>query len=80
MLRPSGTVQVDSGAAKRFIRSSLWEANQEGTPSQSKGGDSRESGVPIKRGDVLGSRKAGEGNKQGSARKKRKIDTEKIDR
>lgn len=35
---PLGGVEVNSSAAKRFIRSALWEAEKDG-PSQEEGGD-----------------------------------------
>jgi hypothetical protein len=54
----TGGVQIDSGAAKRFIRSSLWEAKEEGSPARNK----------------LGGREEGEGSRQGNARKRRKVD------
>ena len=54
-------IQIDSGAAKRFIRSSLWEADQDGSRAQGK--------------------RAEEGaSKQGSAKKKRKKDTDSEER
>lgn len=54
---------MDSAAAKRFIISSLWEADKEGSPAGSKKAD-------------RGSREGESASKQGSARKKRRVDTE----
>ena len=62
---PAG-VQVNTGAAKRFIRNALWEADKEG-PSGSAGGAETPSSSVGRTGD--------KDSGSGSARKKRKLDT-----
>ncbi len=61
---------VDSGAAKRFIRNALWEADQEGATAGSKGTKLEEDRPPA------GNKRSTKEGDPARKKKKRKQDTD----